>query len=369
MKESRCLKQSSCRARLSLAMALALCGHLTSTALAQSGDLVVTGNSSGDSPMLIVKPDGQPQTPPPQQIFLPKTNDSFDSSPSTISGSGFFNGAYAASPYRWLGAGYAPVSPIFGGAAAVTMGLAGISHGYGGSLANLGGYRNFGGLGGFSYSAPFGGFGGYGGYGGLGGLGGLGYGMPFGGYGGYGGFGGYGLGGLGYGMPFGGYGSYGGFGGYGLGGLGYGMPFGGYGGYGGYGGFGGMGGLGGLGYGMPFGGYGGYGGFGGYGLGIPGMGMGGMGMGMGMGTSPEFGRLTSTKVIQTAPSKASGNYYAPSTVDSTASGSYYANPSSTTMAFPLNHQNTQPSYKSQKNYWGTSGSPFPKDLNSVPWSK
>lgn len=64
--------------------------------------------------------------------------------------------------------------------------------------------------------------------------------------------------------------------------------------------------------------------------------------------------------VQFGPSKASGNYYSPSTQDSTASGSYYANdkPSITPM-LKLN--------KGRNEYWGPSGNPFPKNLNDVPW--
>lgn len=80
---------------------------------------------------------------------------------------------------------------------------------------------------------------------------------------------------------------------------------------------------------------------------------------------PSSGRLSSTRVIQTAPSKASGNYYAPSTADPTASGSYYAS-----TPYSSNYQTFEPRKKSvDRDYWGSSGSPYPKDLNSVPWSK
>lgn len=64
--------------------------------------------------------------------------------------------------------------------------------------------------------------------------------------------------------------------------------------------------------------------------------------------------------VQFGPSKASGNYFSPSTQDTSASGSYYANdrPSLTPM-LKLN--------KGRSDYWGPAGSPFPKNLNSVPW--
>ena len=100
------------------------------------------------------------------------------------------------------------------------------------------------------------------------------------------------------------------------------------------------------------------------GPGYAGLGM-GMGMGMGMagmgGNSPEFGRLTNTRVIQTAPSKASGNYYAPSTTDPTASGSYYAGNASTSLVFPTSHKSGAQSYsKPQTNYSGSGETPSPR---------
>ncbi|MGH9551807.1 MAG: hypothetical protein ACRD3W_20645, partial [Terriglobales bacterium] len=76
------------------------------------------------------------------------------------------------------------------------------------------------------------------------------------------------------------------------------------------------------------------------------------------------GRLSSTRVIQTGPSPAAGNYYAPSSVDPSAAGSYYAQTG--TAVYPI----SQPSTTNQaKDYWGSNGSPFPKDINSTPWSK
>lgn len=87
-----------------------------------------------------------------------------------------------------------------------------------------------------------------------------------------------------------------------------------------------------------------------------------------------YGPMSGYGFVQTAPSKASGNYYAPSTADSSASGSYYAEK-------PAAYQYMRPAgqygaaktdssnyYKPQKNYWGSS-SPYPADLNSTPWSK
>lgn len=188
--------------------------------------------------------------------------------------------------------------------------------------------------------------------------------IGYGGFGNFGGYGGYGFNGLG---AFGGYpftnGGYGGFG----------YPagfanFGGYGGYG-YGAFGGYGGYGGI-YPGNFGWGGGYGGFGGYG-GNPFTG-GGLGPG-----GHELGTLqTSTQVIQTAPSKSSGNYYQPSTVDTTASGSYYADtapPAQQADPTPRhNGWNSQANWTSPSgdgNFWGSGGNGLPKDLNSVPWNK
>jgi hypothetical protein len=196
---------------------------------------------------------------------------------------------------------------------------------------------------------------------------------------GWGGWGGYG----GYGYPYGGYGGWNAWSG--------GVPYGGYGGWGGYGGYRGWGGYGG--YGGGWGGYGGYGMGGGWNaftnpaLGplAPGLGFGGVpgyspyGYGYGWYTNPGFGsimmgafgnsaassnlgKVTPTRYRQSGPSKASGNYYAPSTVDPTASGSYYATttPAMTPMI---------PSPKQEGSYWGSGGNPFPDSLNSVPWNK
>ena len=124
----------------------------------------------------------------------------------------------------------------------------------------------------------------------------------------------------------------------------------------------------------------------------------GSGLGYGLGSSfgssyssayswaRPFGRLSNQSFIQTAPSKAAGNYYAPATVDPSAAGSYYAD--SQPAQKPRNqvfgkdysdygnyNRSKASSYgnsdhtKPQKDYWGGSGSPFPKDLNSTPWSK
>jgi hypothetical protein len=94
-------------------------------------------------------------------------------------------------------------------------------------------------------------------------------------------------------------------------------------------------------FGMPaFGGFGGFGVFNGFG------GFGGFGNPFGMGT-----RLTTNRVFQSEPSKASGNYYQPSTVDPTASGSYYASSGPTVIQ-------ASPAEPLPKDYWGPSGNPF-----------
>jgi len=80
------------------------------------------------------------------------------------------------------------------------------------------------------------------------------------------------------------------------------------------------------------------------------------------GFGSRVGMVTPTRVFQTAPSKASGNYYAPSTVDTTASGSYYA--SGAPAVIPI----IQPK-KQITNFWGPAGNPFPTDLNSSPWNQ
>jgi len=115
------------------------------------------------------------------------------------------------------------------------------------------------------------------------------------------------------------------------------------GGFGGWGGgFGGWrGGWGGLGWGGAWGGPWG-GGWGGW-----------SGMG-GLGSFRSTGQFA-TSVIQTEPSKASGNYYEPSTVDTTSSGSYYA--SGTPALVPSMRVN-----KSPDTYWNDSSNPVPKEL-------
>lgn len=63
------------------------------------------------------------------------------------------------------------------------------------------------------------------------------------------------------------------------------------------------------------------------------------------------------KVVQTGPSKASGNYFNPSTPDPTASGSYYAGSGNTPKAVPVYQPEPQ-----TKDYWGKQGSPLPPEM-------
>ena len=85
---------------------------------------------------------------------------------------------------------------------------------------------------------------------------------------------------------------------------------------------------------------------------------GGFGNWMGFDEPGDMGSLG--YVFNSTPSKASGNYYAPSTKDSSASGNYYASDS------PAINMPIKP-YTTPKDYWGSSGSPLPKDINKVPW--
>jgi hypothetical protein len=227
--------------------------------------------------------------------------------------------------YGWTGPGIVPGGGLGHG------GLGYGGYGYGGSpLAGYGGPGyGFGGLG--ALAGALTGFGYGGGYGGF-----LPYGHGYGGHHGFhlGGFGGFGYGGHGYG----------GWRHSGLGGFG-------YGGYGGYGGFG---------YGGYGGGYGGYD-SGGWGTGFinPGFATAGL-----FGRSSLGGLAHEGFIDMSAPSKPSGNYYAPATVDKSASGSYYASTGPDVTPI-MNTPTTQ-----SNDYWGSPGSnPFGKDLNSVPWNK
>jgi hypothetical protein len=64
-----------------------------------------------------------------------------------------------------------------------------------------------------------------------------------------------------------------------------------------------------------------------------------------------------TRLVQTGPSKASGNYFNPSTPDPTASGSYYAGSGNTPKAVPVYQPEAQ-----TKDYWGKQGSPLPPEM-------
>jgi hypothetical protein len=72
--------------------------------------------------------------------------------------------------------------------------------------------------------------------------------------------------------------------------------------------------------------------------------------------SASIGFRPVTRVVQTGPSKASGNYYAPATGDPTASGNYYAPAVEAPRAVPVYRPEPNP-----KNYWGKPGSPLPND--------
>ncbi|MBK7748692.1 MAG: hypothetical protein IPP57_26805 [Candidatus Obscuribacter sp.] len=96
--------------------------------------------------------------------------------------------------------------------------------------------------------------------------------------------------------------------------------------------------------------------------------------GLNRGGIPSSGRLSSVQVIQTAPSKASGNYYSAPTTDSSASGSYYAGShnnsyfGNTSIYNSGVYSSRRSLNNSSETNWGASGNPFPKDLNSTPWS-
>jgi hypothetical protein len=77
------------------------------------------------------------------------------------------------------------------------------------------------------------------------------------------------------------------------------------------------------------------------------------------------------RIVQTGPSPASGNYYQPATADPSASGGYYASGSTASAPAPQKTKSQPKSYwgSGDSDNWGAGGNPFPKDLNSVPWSK
>jgi hypothetical protein len=69
-----------------------------------------------------------------------------------------------------------------------------------------------------------------------------------------------------------------------------------------------------------------------------------------------FGLRTERKVLQLGPSKASGNYFSPSTADPTASGNYFA--PTGPKVYPIIQNNNQ----QNGDYWGASGNPFQKQI-------
>lgn len=69
------------------------------------------------------------------------------------------------------------------------------------------------------------------------------------------------------------------------------------------------------------------------------------------------GYRNSTRVVQTGPSKSSGNYYMPSTPDPRASGNFYASPTPAPVAMPV--INKEPD---SRDYWGRTGNQLPQDM-------
>jgi hypothetical protein len=79
-----------------------------------------------------------------------------------------------------------------------------------------------------------------------------------------------------------------------------------------------------------------------------------------LGVYPSPAQLTFrpiSRLVQSGPSKASGNYFNPSTPDPTASGSYYAGSGNTPTAVPVYQPEAQ-----SKDYWGKQGSPLPPEM-------
>lgn len=64
-----------------------------------------------------------------------------------------------------------------------------------------------------------------------------------------------------------------------------------------------------------------------------------------------------TRVIQTGPSKSSGNYFNPSTPDPTASGNYFAGSGNAPRAVPVYRPEQSP-----KDYWGKHANPLPPEM-------
>jgi hypothetical protein len=107
-----------------------------------------------------------------------------------------------------------------------------------------------------------------------------------------------------------------------------------------------------------------------FGFGIPGLGFGGRrywggnGYNGYWGGAPLFGGGPSvvgfqkqTRVVQTGPSRSSGNFYMPSTPDPSASGNYYASPTPAPVAMPIINKEPDP-----RDYWGKTGNPLPDDM-------
>jgi len=149
---------------------------------------------------------------------------------------------------------------------------------------------------------------------------------------------------------------------------GIGSPYSGWGGgYSGFGGYGGWGSGAGFGSGAGWGSALGNGfGMGGWGYGSPMFSPGGYGMMRTHSANQKLGTLSEGPVMQSAPSKASGNFYSPGSTDSSASGSYYTSDTPSYVPAPK-------SYSTGDNFWGGgstgsgSSNPFPKDLNKTPW--
>ncbi len=85
--------------------------------------------------------------------------------------------------------------------------------------------------------------------------------------------------------------------------------------------------------------------------------------------SERIGLDRGQQIIQNEPSRSSGNYYQPASLDTTGAGSYYAQPNAVVVP------SGQPSGWSAgdaggaNSLWGAGGNPFPADLKAVPWNK
>jgi hypothetical protein len=79
--------------------------------------------------------------------------------------------------------------------------------------------------------------------------------------------------------------------------------------------------------------------------------------GFGMYSNPRMmGFHTQSRVVQTGPSKSSGNYFSPATAAPGSSGNYYAPAVEAPRAVPVYRPEPNP-----KNYWGKPGSPLPEE--------